>query len=412
MKLFFVALILHVSAGDAFNNDLNFKSGFIQYKESNLTIHKVGLKVWKYSDNIEFQLNSSLALTNDTTKTTIQEAFVKVPLFSFAFQEFVIYTGRFSMETTTNRYIPAFHDTIDGFALFALNPNRSVQVIFDALLKKPANDEQDYFTKEPDSSFFPKSNDSYRFLFFLKSSLYGVNASLLTAMTFYGNDAVHSRDLSGNGLWGNYSDNDNLINVELLLDYQTKWFAGQRSNLNIFFSISHGHDKKLAKTGIDLSGQSIAISFDHSFHREIPKLILFGGTASKSKWADSQQEKSGYIRLPGKALREIQFGKFTGFTAHPEGIFYDNQLPGLMNYVGAGLEHGVGNTSFSIKLLYKANEFQPEMQRNISFDYQEVSGNLRVHSEQIITTLAIASGKDFLLDTSEQKVKFYVQFRI
>ena len=371
MKLFLVALLLQTSLTESFDSGLTFRSGFIQYKDSNQTTHKVGLKLWKQSNNTEFQLSSSLKLENDITETTIEEAFVKAPLFSFAFQEFAIYTGRFPLKTTTNRYIPAFHDTIDGFGLVALNSNRSIQVIFDALLNNPANDHEDYFTKEPVNPFFKKSNDSYRFLFHLKSWLYGVHASILAAMTFYGNDAIHNRDLSGNGLWGDYSDNDHLTNIELLLEYRIEWFVGQSSNLNLLFAMSHGYDKKLAKNDIDLSGQSIAISFNHSFIKEIPKLNLFGGIASQPNWKNSQQVKSGHIRLPGRSLREIQFGKFTGYTTHPQGIFYDDQLAGLMNFVGAAIEHTVGHASLSLKLLFQANKFQPSKQRENSLDYQE-----------------------------------------
>ena len=412
MKLFLVALLFHTSLTEAFDSGLTFRSGFIQYKDSNQTTHKVGLKLWKQSNSIEFQLNSSLALANDITETTIEQAFVKTPLFSFAFQEFALYTGRFSVQTTTNRYIPAFHDTIDGFGLVALNSNRSIQVIFDALLNNPVNDHEGYFTKEPVNSFFKKSQDSYRFLFLLKSWLYGINASLLAAMTFYGNDAIHNRDLSGNGLWGDYADNDYLTNIELLLEYQIEWFVGQPSNLNLLCAISHGYDKKLAKTDVDLSGQSIAISFDQSFHKEIPKLILFGGIASQPIWENSQQVNSGYIRLPGRSLREMQLGKFTGYTTHPQGIFYDNQLAGLMNFVGAALEHTVGHASLSLKLLFQANEFQPSKQREISLDYQELSGNLHVNYEYLISTLSLASGKDLLRETKEKKVKLFVQFRV
>lgn len=412
MKLFLVSLLLHVSVTEAFDSELNFKSGFIQGKDSNQTTHKVGLKLWKKSNNIEFQLNSSLTLANDTTETTIKEAFVKAPLFSFAFKEFAIYTGRFPVEMTTKSYIPAFHDTIDGFALVGLNSNLSIQVIFDALLNNPNNDHHDYLSKEPTSSFFKKSNDSYRFLFIIRSWLYGVKASALAAMTFYGNDAVHNRDLSGNGLWGDYADNDHLTNIELLLEYPIEWLAGQPSSLNVFFAISHGHDKKLAKPGINLLGQSIALSFDYSFHKEIPKLTLFGGIASQPNWENSQQVRSGYIRLPGKSLREIQFGTFTGFATHPQGIFYDNQLAGLMNFTGAALEHTVNQASLSLKLLFKANEFQPSKQREVFLDYQEFSVNLHVDYEHVMTTLSLASGQDLLRDTNEKKVKFFVQFRV
>ena len=412
MIFFISTFLLLASAVYPYDREVIFSSGFIQSEKTHATTHSLQFKFWEISDEIDFKINTALNIKNESTTAEIEEAYVTIPLFSYTFQNFSLSTGRFFVNTTKNNFIPAYGDIVDGFKLKADNVDYNIQIIFDALLKNPRKIFPGEFTEEPEKPYFRKSNDSYRLLCIYNTSIINVKTSALTALTFYGNDAIHNRDFSGNGLWGSYSDNDHLINGELMLTYTLRWFKNQASEANVLMALSQGEDKKLSQPDINLSGQSLAMSLHHSFHRRYPQLILFFSKASNGSWENNQQRDSGFIRLPGRRLREIHPSEFSGYTAHFSGIFYDAQLSSLMNYLGGGLEHKLNSVLCSFKFLFANSDFSPLNPNGNGFDYMEISGKFQVSLNKITTQIYFTTGKSLNLDYREQTLQFLVKFKI